>query len=222
MRPLKIAPVLILFFLLTTAFVSIAAENSDGKFWISQTFEYSFGKTKGVIEFNERFYEGITAWEELYVDMGADIKVTPWFVLGPRYRHVRARFGSRDEAIENRFHLNIEFKGSLGAAAFGLRTRFEHRMFSNNENKHRITERIKISYPILAGSNNMKLKLFFSHELYFDLDKNAANNNETQAGMVWGFLKNYGLKIFYAHELKKKESWNYHTHIFGLGFELSY
>ena len=218
-KPLSVC-VLIVFLTITSA--SIAGENSDGKLWISQAVDYSFGKTKAVIEINERFYNGISEWEELYVDMGVDIKVAPWFVLGPRYRHVRARFGSGDEAIENRVHVNLEFKGSLGSIAFAIRTKFEHRMFNNNEKKHRMTERIKLSCPILVSGEKLGIKLFLSHELYFDLDQNEANNHETQAGLVFHFSKNYAMKFFSGHELKKKAVWNYHTHILGLGLDLSY
>ena len=73
----------------------------DDKVWLEQEISYGISdKLSYKLAFNERFYEDITTWEEFYIDIGVDYKLTNWLVLGPRYRYKKDNLNSKNEKTE--------------------------------------------------------------------------------------------------------------------------
>jgi hypothetical protein len=196
----------------------LCSDETDSKLWIAQ--EISHGITDRLsfkLEFNERFYDDISRWEEFYIDTGIDYKLTDWLVLGPRYRYVKARFRSEDEVTENRFHMNIELIARLRRLSFEFRSRYEYRTFEDDTIKHRFTERIKMVVPLGWKIEDRRVEAYLSDELYYDIDNHEANNNEKHLGIKLPLYDRFSLKLYYGHEIKKRhENWNFHTHIIGI------
>jgi len=197
-------------------------DSPDAKVWLAQKLSHDFGSVITLkLDFNERFDDDVSRWEEFYIDTGIDCKVSDWFVLAPRYRHVKARFNNPDEATENRIHINLIFKAKLEKLSMSLRSRMEHRLFKDDIVKHRFTEMLKMSYPVGLKVNDKDIQAYFSNELYYDLDKKKANNNEIHLGLEMWPYKGSSFQLYYGHEIKKKDGkWNFHTNI--LGIEVGY
>lgn len=200
------------------------SDETDTKLWMGQEISHGISERLSLkLEFNERFYNDISSWEELYLDTGIDYKLTEWLVLGPRYRCVKARFRSEDEVTENRLHMNIELIARLRRVSFESRSRFEYRSFEDGSIKHRFTERVKMAVPLGWKIVDRRLEAYVSDELYYDIDDHEANNNENHLGIKLPLSERFSLKLYYGHEIKKREGqWNFHTHIIGItaGFKV--
>jgi len=197
---------------------AFCSDNTDSKLWIEEEISYDMSdRLSFKLGFNERFDDDISRWEEIYIDTGIDYKLTDWLVLGPRYRYIEARFNSSDELIEKRFHMNIELKMKLKMLSVESRSRYEYRIFENDIIKHRFTERIKISMPLGWKIKDRSLEIYFSDELYYDIDNHEANNNENHLGVKLPLSKSLSLKLYYGHETKRRnKKWNFHTNIIGI------
>ena len=204
--------------LVLAGFSTEAVCADDDKVWLEQEISYGISdKLSYKLAFNERFYENITTWEEFYVDIGIDYKLTNWLVFGPRYRYIRANFNRGNETIENRWHLNVELIARFSKFTLESRTRYEYRDFHGLPTKHRLLERIKIVVPLPWDIEGKAIDAYYSDELNYDLDKDAATHHEMALGVKVPFSKNFSMKFYYGHEIKKREgNWGYHTNIIGI------
>jgi len=206
--------------LLITGFhtTGLCAEDSDTKVWLEHEISYGISDNLSFkLLVNERFYNDISSWEELYIDAGIDYKPFSWLVLGPRYRHIKANFNSSNEAVENRYHMNVELIAKLEKFTLESRSRYEYRTFETIPTRHRFLERIRLVVPLFWKINEKRIEAFLSDELNYDLDKDEATHHEMMLGAKLPFSKAFSLKLYYGHEIKKRNnSWGYHTHIMGI------
>jgi hypothetical protein len=194
-------------------------DDFDTKLWVEQELTHSFSdKLSYKLIFDERFYKNITTWEELYIDTGISYKPFSWLVLNPMYRHKRADFNISKEAVENRYHMNVELIAKLKHLTLESRSRYEYRTFEDSETKHRFLERIRVSVPLPFWKiNDKSVEAFLSDELNYDLDKDMSTHHEMMLGTKLPFSKKFIMKWYYGHELKYKNgSWGFNTHIFGI------
>jgi len=162
----------------------LCLDKTDSKLWIAQEISHRIpDRLSFNLEFNERFHDDISTWEESYLDTGIDYSLTGWLVLSPRYRYVRARFKSSDELTEHRFDMNVELKAKLKKLSFASRSRCEYRIFQDDIIKHRFTERVKMVAPLGWKIGDKNVEAYLSDELYYDIDNHEANNNETHLGI---------------------------------------
>jgi len=208
------------FLLLLLAFTreAFCSDNRDSKLWIEEEISHDMSdRLSFKLGFNERFDDDISRWEEFYIDTGIDYKLFDWLVLGPRYRYIKARFNSSDELTENRLHMNVELKMKWKMLSVESRSRYEYRTFENDIIKHRFTERIKIAIPLGWKIKNRSLEIYFSDELYYDIDNHEVNNNENHLGVKLPLSKILSLKLYYGHEIKRiNKKWTFNTNIIGI------
>jgi len=198
-----------------TAQSDAAVSNPDHKVWIAQKFTHKANRqTSFKFDLNERFDNRATRWEEFYIDTGIDYKLAENWILGPRFRHVKARFRSDEEREENRLHLNVTWQKSHKAMKYSLRTRYEYRMFADGEIRHRMTERIKI-----ARHMGRARSIYISDEIYYDVDIRQVNLHEFHIGYECRLGVDTSLEAYYGHEIKKRNGeWSFKTHLIGLEF----
>lgn len=203
--------------ILTPGFAAVS--NPDHKLWLAQKFTRKIDSRKSLkLDLNERFDDGVTRWEEFYIDTGIDFALTENWIIGPRFRHIRARFRSDDEREENRLHLNVTWQNSQGMLKYSLRTRYEYRMFADGEIKHRMTERIKI-----ARNLGRARSIYISDEIYYDIDIRQINLHEIHVGYECRLSSDTSLEVYYGHEIKKRNAeWSFRTHLIGLEFGYEY
>lgn len=196
-----------------------AVSNPDHKVWIAQKFAHKIDRqTSFKLDMNERFDDGVTRWEEFYIDTGIDYALNENWILGPRFRHVKARFRSDDEREENRLHLNLTWQKSYKVMKYSLRTRYEYRMFADGEIRHRMTERIKI-----ARNMGRARSIYISDEIYYDIDMRQVNLHEIHVGYECRLGTDTSLEAYYGHEIKKRNGeWSFRTHLIGLEFGYEY
>lgn len=196
----------------------LCLDKTDSKLWIAQEISYGIADRLFLkLEFNERFHDDMSRWEEFYLDTGIDYSLTGWLVLSPRYRYVRVRFKSSDELTENRFHMNVELKAKLKELSFESRSRYEYRIFEDDIIKHRFTERVKMVVPLGWKIGDKSVEAYLSDELYYDIDNHEANNNETHLGIKLPLSRSLSLKLYYGHEIKRRnKKWDFNTNIMGI------
>ena len=194
-----------------------ALDRTDNKLWLAQKGSYAFSPAlRARLDFNERFYADASRWEEFYVDAAFDYSLSKLLVVSPVYRHVKAKMNSADELREDRFHFNIDVRPSAGKWSFSFRSRYEYRIFSDKI-KHRFTERLKVSYALASLKWLSDPSVYFSDELYYDIDLNRANNNETHLGFEYSLGRNTAMEIYYGHETKRSgPAWEFNTDIVGV------
>ncbi len=198
--------------------MGLCADNSDTKLWMEQEISYGVSDALSLkLTVDERFYKSISTWEEIFFDVGVDYKPFDWLVLGPRIRHVKANFNSSDEVTENRYHMNVELIARLEKVTMESRSRYEYRTFKGLPTRHRFVQRLRVSALLPWEINAKPVEAYLSDEMNYDLDRDFLTHHEMMLGTKLTFSKVFGLKLFYGHELKKRNgSWDYNTHIIGI------
>ncbi len=197
---------------------AFCGDDSDSKIWLEQDISVVINdKLTYKLIFDERFYNNVSTWEEFYIDTGVSYKPFSWLVLNPMYRHKRADFNTSKEAIENRYHMNVELIAKMKNFTLESRSRYEYRTFEDADTRHRFLERIRVSVPLPWKIKDKSVEAFLSDELNYDLDTHSSTHHEMMLGTKLPFSKKFTMKVYYGHELKyKNESWGYNTHILGI------
>jgi len=193
-------------------------DNPDGKLWLAQKASIEKGQWIYIFELNQRFYDDISDWEELYGNVGVAYRLSSEWSASVCFRLRADRINSDDEQIERRPYVNIEYKTPLVRHLdLGLRQRYEYRDFDGAATKHRLTERIKLSYPINVITDSKPIKAYVSDEIYFPLDTHQVSLHEFQVGLEIPTQSPLSYQVFWGHEVKRRgDSLDYHTNIIGI------
>jgi len=114
--------------------------------------------------------------------------------------------------------VNIEHKTDVfRELELSLRQRYEYRDLSGGATKHRLTERIKLSYPLGSISGSKPIKAYVSDEIYIPLDTGRVSLHEFQIGFEIPTSTALSWQVFWGHEVKRTENGlDYHTNIVGI------
>ncbi|OGV63484.1 MAG: hypothetical protein A2283_05275 [Lentisphaerae bacterium RIFOXYA12_FULL_48_11] len=195
--------------------------NPDTKLWLAQKLSHSHDDWTYAFELNERFYDDLSRWEELYANIGIVRHLSDGWLVSVFLRMLADKYQSDEEQIERRLYGNLEHRHRpFRSLELGFRHRYEYRDFQDAPTKHRFTERIRLSHPILSSERANLVNGYISDEIYYDLDESQITLHEFQLGAEipssWGMYQ-----VFWGHEINRRDDhYDYHTNI--LGFEIGW
>lgn len=206
---------------LAAAGQALGQDNPDTKLWLAQKLSHSHDDWTCAFELNERFYDEVSRWEELYANIGMARRLSDCWLVSVFLRMRADKYQSAEEKIERRLYGNLEHKHRpLGGLEMGFRHRYEYRDFRDAPTKHRFTEKIKLSHHILSTERANPVTGYISDEIYYDLDESQVTLHEFHLGVEipssWGTYQ-----VFLGHEIKRLDDhFDYQTNIFG--FEIGW
>lgn len=217
-RPLGVAALAVVMLTWLSATDACAQDSPDEKLWLAQKVSLERDQWTYIGEVHQRFYDDMSQWEELYANVGIAYGFSKSWSASVFFRLRSDRFNSDDEQIERRPYVNIEYKTSpFGNIDLGLRTRYEYRDFQGADTKHRLKERIRLSYPLNGTPGSKPIKAYVSDEICFPLDTHKVSLHEIQVGLEIPTQSPISYQVFWGHEVKRRgDSLDYHTNIVGV------
>ncbi len=118
-----------------------------------------------------------------------------WIDLGFNYKEIFLEESDGHWSRENRPHVNVTFRGRLGALDWADGSRFEYRDMKNEEDIWRYVNRLKVKLP--CEFTRFKFRPYFADYVFINLDGQTFDKNRVYSGVSFELSKDIESELYY-------------------------
>jgi hypothetical protein len=206
---------------LIMAMNSFAYDDGDFQYWNNENVTWEINKEwKAKLEEEFRFGDDASDFYYQHTDLGFTYSgFVEWVDVGLNYRGIFEE-KSKDWKYENRPHLNLKLKTSLGDVKVSNNNRFEFRIRQSNEDKMRYRNKSTVKPPIKFS--RFEIQPYLTDEIFLDTDSVEMTRNRLYIGFNGKVWKNFKADIFYVLESNKSSDNWADVNVFGTKISLSF